>query len=383
MIFNNTKGYFGAIQIAYAWIGNDATRCLEAFSGNGLYWRREVPSMKKYKTVKEVCALTGLTGKHLYYFHHEKVVRASAYANYSVEGNDGYKLYDEAAVEKLHQIALYYQLGLKRNEIRDLMRDPNYDSNQVLGVLLENAQEDRIQLDRRIATIEYLQKCGTKNGLIAILNNMSIDDLGKPGAETVQSPLEQYVTNVLEEKPMEMFEYALRRLLQELTDLDEESLFWNDGAKVIALMFDIAISYMGMAGYLFILGLFLSVIGDGTIAEEIAETFTPRIRPIHGKAVLHYLRQERIHVRNQVMRVIFENRQVVGLPYSHPDVLALVQQLGEILCVHYGVSTAEEYGLIFQRLRVAPYDGTQSDYTYVLNALKYHYVKDQYEEEEE
>lgn len=45
--------------------------------------------MEKLKTVKEVCRLTGLTGKHLYYFHHEKVVRATAYANYSVEGNDG------------------------------------------------------------------------------------------------------------------------------------------------------------------------------------------------------------------------------------------------------------------------------------------------------
>ena len=84
--------------------------------------------MKNYKTVKEVCALTGLTAKHLYYFHHENVVRAAAYANYSVAGNDGYKLYDDAAVEKLQQIALYYQLGLKRNEIRDLMRDPTYDS---------------------------------------------------------------------------------------------------------------------------------------------------------------------------------------------------------------------------------------------------------------
>ena len=56
--------------------------------------------MDKYKTVKEVCALTGLTRKHLYYFHHEKVVEAAAFANYSVEGNVGYKLYDDAAVEK-------------------------------------------------------------------------------------------------------------------------------------------------------------------------------------------------------------------------------------------------------------------------------------------
>ena len=94
---------------------------LEAFSGNALYCERGMLPMNKYKTVKEVCDLTGLTRKHLYYFHHEKVVRAVAYANYSVEGNDGYKLYDDAAVEKLQQIALYYQLGLKRDEIKDII----------------------------------------------------------------------------------------------------------------------------------------------------------------------------------------------------------------------------------------------------------------------
>ena len=94
---------------------------LEAFSGNALYSWRGMPTMNKYKTVKEVCDLTGLTRKHLYYFHHERVVRAVAYANYSVEGYNGYKLYDDIAVEKLQQIALYYQLGLKRDEIKEIM----------------------------------------------------------------------------------------------------------------------------------------------------------------------------------------------------------------------------------------------------------------------
>ena len=91
--------------------------------------------MKQYKTVKEVCKLTGLTRKHLYYFHQENVVRATAYANYSVEGNDGYKLYDEEAVEKLLYITLYYRFGLKRNEIRDMMLDPNYDPHDALRKL--------------------------------------------------------------------------------------------------------------------------------------------------------------------------------------------------------------------------------------------------------
>lgn len=35
-------------------------------------------------------------------------------------------------IEKLQQISLYYQLGLKRDEIRDIMLAPNYDSNRIL-----------------------------------------------------------------------------------------------------------------------------------------------------------------------------------------------------------------------------------------------------------
>ncbi len=41
-------------------------------------------------------------------------------------------MYDDIAVEKLQQIALYYQLGLKRDEIKEIMLTPNYDSNMIL-----------------------------------------------------------------------------------------------------------------------------------------------------------------------------------------------------------------------------------------------------------
>lgn len=135
--------------------------------------------MNKYMTVKEVCDLTGLTRKHLYYFHHEKVVRASAYANYSVEGNDGYKLYDDIAVEKLQQIALYYQLGLKRDEIKDIMLAPNYDSNMILHTLLAMEQEKKIHIERHIAALEYLILAGTKNGVNGSLRGISLDELGR------------------------------------------------------------------------------------------------------------------------------------------------------------------------------------------------------------
>lgn len=61
--------------------------------------------MEKLYSVKDVRELTGLTGKELYYFDHENVVPPTSTSNYSVEGNRGYKLYDDAAVARLQQIA--------------------------------------------------------------------------------------------------------------------------------------------------------------------------------------------------------------------------------------------------------------------------------------
>lgn len=142
---------------------------IEAFSGNGLYSSRGMQAMKEYKTVKEVCALTGLTRKHLYYFHHENVVQAAAYANYSVEGNDGYKLYDDAAVERLQEIALYYQLGLKRNEIRDIMLDPEYDVHRVLEKLLSQKMTEKEEIQRQIRILNYLEFVGVQKGLADVL----------------------------------------------------------------------------------------------------------------------------------------------------------------------------------------------------------------------
>ena len=135
--------------------------------------------MKQYKTVTEVCKLTGLTRKHLYYFHRENVVRATAYANYSVEGNDGYKLYDEEAVEKLLYIALYYRFGLKRNEIRDLILDPNYNHEDALQKLFRKELINLTESRRRREALNFLIHHSADNTLTAFLVMEAIEYLDR------------------------------------------------------------------------------------------------------------------------------------------------------------------------------------------------------------
>ena len=254
---------------------------LEAFSGNALYCRRGMPTMNRYKTVKEVCALTGLTRKHLYYFHHEKVVQAVAYSNYSVEGNDGYKLYDDAAVEKLQQISLYYQLGLKRDEIRDIMLDPNYDSNQILETLLALELRKREQANRHIAALEYLKMTGVKNSLIGMISGISLEVLGQT-LLAVQADAEESLPG-MDEGMAEKFS----GLLAELKCLDETPLAERQYGQIIDKMFALGKQHMGSIGCAFVLGLLVCAAGEGAVARELGENIPAE----QGEAVLRYLVQ--------------------------------------------------------------------------------------------
>lgn len=257
---------------------------LEAFSRNALYCGRGMPTMNKYKTVKEVCDLTGLTRKHLYYFHHAKVVQAVAYANYSVEGYDGYKLYDDAAVEKLQQIALYYQLGLKRDEIRDIMLDPNYDSNLVLDTLLAIEQAKKARIERHIVALEYLKLTGAKNRLLTPLRGMSLEELGETilTVRETSQPNNSFVS--LSKVQEEMFSKEFTRLLTALQQVSSAELDSLPEEKIIGEIFALCSSHLGKEGVPFVLGYFASAIGCGSITQELRG----KLLPAQGKRVIQY-----------------------------------------------------------------------------------------------
>jgi len=257
---------------------------LEAFPGNALYCGRGMLPMNKYKTVKEVCDLTGLTRKHLYYFHHAKVVQAVAYANYSVEGNDGYKLYDDAAVEKLQQIALYYQLGLKRDEIRDIMLDPNYDSNLVLDTLLAIEQSKKATIERHIAALEYLKLTGTKNRLLSPLRGMSLKELGETILTLRSNAQPDPQFPALSKSQADAFIQKFSQLVSTLQNVESSDLNGRAADEIIGKIFSVCREYLGPDGVPFTLGIFASAIGLGPTLQDLQIT----ISPDRARAVICY-----------------------------------------------------------------------------------------------
>jgi len=240
--------------------------------------------MNKYKTVKEVCNLTGLTRKHLYYFHHAKVAQAVAYANYSVEGNDGYKLYDDAAVEKLQQIALYYQLGLKRDEIRDIMLDPNYDSNMVLDTLLAIEQSKKATIERYIAALEYLKLTGTKNRPMKSLLGMSLEELGETiiNVREATSPKQPF-SNVNREQ-VENFIKEFEVQFAAFQKLNPSELEVQAADEIIKEMVAVSIKYLGEEGIPFVLGCCVSSASLDIALQRVWRS----LASAHVKCVIRY-----------------------------------------------------------------------------------------------
>lgn len=285
MDLRESKKISGGVMIGRVLMSEYVFSHLEAFFGNALNYSRGLMTMNKYKTVKEVCALTGLTRKHLYYFHHEKVVEAAAYAGYSVEGHDGYKLYDDAAVEKLRQIALYYRLGLKRGEIRDIMLKDDYDSSKVLEALLASKRTEKVHIERIIAALEYLILAGTKNGVGELIGGTPPEELGKTLLELRGQSGEQGGHIAVNRVQTDSFLKEFGVLVSDYCRLDVVELENSAGDERAVKICELSRKHLGDDGICFVIGICLSALGKGTAAEGIIDSL-PRS---HASALIRYI----------------------------------------------------------------------------------------------
>ena len=309
--------------------------------------------MKKLWTVKEVCARTGLTGKHLHFFHHAGVVRAAKYANYSVEGHDGYKLYDDAGLAKLQQIAMYYELGLKRNEIRDLMMAPGYDMHKALDDLRVQMEEKRLRLERHIAAIEQLRLIGTRNNLMDLFRQFSLEGLGKNALAYSQEAIDQWVESVFDEQSFDTFFNQFEKHLGALSGLEPDALVTEAGTAIIGKIFQDASRILGLPGYLLVLSLFLSAAGEGEMAKSFNEELSLKISPDQGHAAIVWVRDDMNQLLEETARLIARHHDALGKPFDSPEAAEMVADLKELLRLHFGILHNDEYRLFFTGIQPA------------------------------
>lgn len=109
------------------------------------------------KTVREVSKLTGVSVRTLHHYDTIGLLKPTHLTE------AGYRLYDDAAIEKLYMILVFRELGLQLQEIADILYAPDYDRNRVLEKQIALMQEQIGKLQNRIALAKGMLILGVKN----------------------------------------------------------------------------------------------------------------------------------------------------------------------------------------------------------------------------
>lgn len=111
-----------------------------------------------FYSVGDVCALLGMTRKTLFYYDRIGLAKPTERI-----GPQGYKVYDETALNRLRQIAGYRQAGLTVEEIRCLLDPDCVNEIGLLTTALERLRTETEELrmkTKRLASLleEAVQK---------------------------------------------------------------------------------------------------------------------------------------------------------------------------------------------------------------------------------
>ena len=82
-------------------------------------------------TVNEVSKLAGVSIRTLQYYDSIGLLKPPEYTE------SGYRLYDDAAMERLQQILLFRELEFPLKEIREILDAPNFDRSKALEQQIE------------------------------------------------------------------------------------------------------------------------------------------------------------------------------------------------------------------------------------------------------
>ena len=106
------------------------------------------------KTVKEVSRLTGVSVRTLHHYDSIGLLRPAQVTA------AGYRLYDDAALQRLHSILLFRQLQFPLKQIKEMLDSPGYDPQEALTEQIKMLELQRSHLDKLICHAQQLQKKG-------------------------------------------------------------------------------------------------------------------------------------------------------------------------------------------------------------------------------
>lgn len=137
------------------------------------------------KTVTQVAELTGVSARTLRHYDEIGLLKPTALT----EG--GYRLYDEAALEKLYLILIYRELGFPLKEIGGILTAGDYDRNRILERQIKLLEQKKTHLQNLIQFAMGLHMIGVNYLEFENFKIGELDDYSAQ-AETLYGKTEAY-----------------------------------------------------------------------------------------------------------------------------------------------------------------------------------------------
>ncbi len=122
------------------------------------------------KTVKEVSSSIGISVRTLHHYDDIGLLKPTCVSE------SGYRLYDDAAIDRLHMILLFRELGFPLKEISDILNAPDFDRNHTLEQQVKLLQKKKEHLDALIALANGIKLMGVKYLDMGKMDLKKLDD---------------------------------------------------------------------------------------------------------------------------------------------------------------------------------------------------------------
>ncbi len=128
-------------------------------------------------TVNDVSKLTGVSIRTLQYYDNIGLLKPAEYTE------SGYRLYDDAALERLQQILLFRELEFPLKDIKDIVTRSDFDKRKALEQQIELLELRKEHIENLIAMCRGLKKKGVRHLDFTVFDSSKLDEYAKRAKE--------------------------------------------------------------------------------------------------------------------------------------------------------------------------------------------------------
>ncbi len=128
-------------------------------------------------TVKEMSRRTGLSVRTLQYYDNIGLLKAAAHTE------AGYRLYDEAALERLQQILLFRELEFPLKDIKTIFESPGFDREKALEQQISLLEMKKERLEQLLTLARGIQNSGGNDMDFSPFDSSKLDAYARQARE--------------------------------------------------------------------------------------------------------------------------------------------------------------------------------------------------------